>query len=148
MKKFNFSLKAVLQMRESEEKLLKNEIAVVQGRIKTMSGQVDQLQVRLQEERSVCKKNMLEGVRPADMLFFQMCCTELEETIARHLQDVKRLEWEKKNLHDQLVQVRKAIRAYEKLNEEQLNLYQKEVAAAKEKEIEAWFMNSQAEVIN
>ncbi len=125
MRRFRFGLQTVLQVRQSHETRLKQELAV-QSRILTEEYQkLEELQKRIVDSENEARAHKQANVDMSLEQAYHAYLKSLDQKIKNEQETILRLEAELKRQQVELIKARKAVKVLEKLRERRLEEYQK-----------------------
>jgi flagellar FliJ protein len=135
MRKFTFTLHALLHLRQSVEKQERNNLAVITRKMHQLEDERDAMLLRRDEASEVYKAKLQEGIPVSDTKqftdYFRMMKDLLEEQARKILEAQQELE----DCRRRLVEVMREIRTLEKLREKQYTEYMQEVQSEEERMI-------------
>jgi flagellar FliJ protein len=125
MRRFRFGLQTVLQVRQTHETRLKQELAV-QSRVLTEEYQkLAALQNRIVESENEVRAQKKTQVDMSLERAYHAYLQSLDKKIKSERETILRLEIELKRQQVELIKARKAVKVLEKLRERRLEEYQK-----------------------
>lgn len=135
MKRFKFRLQPLLNIKQTLEKQIKNELAIV-----------DQQLFKLEEELSALKREFLSsgedyrnemhgGLSPQRMMWFTNYFAYLKDLMWAKRDEILEVKEQRRQIQLRLVAVMREIKVLEKLKENHYRQYLKEVQMEEEKEL-------------
>ena len=135
MRKFKFSLEALLKIKMSLEKQLKNKLAEARNHLNNCISELERI-VRLKEELRHDFMNSLQITSSHDLKAFNLYYRKIEEKRINQLMTVEEARKEFLKIQKQLMEVMTERKMYEKLKEKEYDEYLFEVNREIEKEID------------
>jgi len=123
MKQFVFTLQSLYDMKLSEEKQKKIELAAVEKELRSKNDELSALKREFKEKNEEYLAVMAAGTDAERIKQFGVFFTRLKESIALTEKQIDALEQEKQQIVAQLVEIRKEIKLLGKLHDEQYAEY-------------------------
>lgn len=134
MKKFVFTLQAVLNVKRAVEKQLMGELAECNARIRSFEELRRELIVRESEQHEEYRRQLSEGLSPAEMQIWGFSNRAARERVEYQDKVLEQAEGERARIEKRLVAAMQERKILEKLREKQWEEYrveeQREAAAA------------------
>lgn len=134
MKKFVFSLHALLEVKEAQKEKLQAEFAAAKAELERTIAHKAALEQKCAEESKVFEANIKVGITAADLETWAMYFEELENRLVQADRDVNRAQEAAEYRQAVLVEIHREIKALEKLRHKQHLAY---LAEEKKRETDA-----------
>lgn len=142
MKKFKFTLQALLNVKNTMEKQQKAELAVAEARLAAFQQELEQLKAALGMQKQVYLQGMIDGeLTPGDLVVWSTGFKAMRERILLQHKKIETAEGERRRIQKKLIETMKERKMLEKLREKQLEEY-KEAQRAEDAAIIGDFISS------
>jgi flagellar FliJ protein len=135
MRKFTFTLHALLHLKESIEKQERNNLAVATRRLHELEAERDEMARRRESAAASYGEKLAGGMPVADTQRFTDFFRMMKDTIEEQDRKIAAAHEEIEACRKRLVEVLREIRTLEKLREKQYALYLQEAQAEEERMI-------------
>ncbi len=135
MKKFQFRLQKLLDVRTAAERLIQNELAVVVGEQNALKSKQQEFLEKLNKEKSKLHENIKDNALSVDdMLAFQKFSKFTDVLVAGTERDIEKLQPKVNEIRGRLVEAVREKKIVEKLKERKLEKWEYEYNKMMEKE--------------
>ncbi|MEQ2129557.1 flagellar export protein FliJ [Caldanaerobacter subterraneus KAk] len=123
MKKFEFTLQSVLNLKEQSEKIEKENLAKIMKEIEREREKLENLKKHLQEVTKRAKEEVEEGTLMYKLAETETYIMKIREMIEKQANYILKLEKEAEKIREGLLKVSKEKKALENLKERQFSEY-------------------------
>lgn len=135
MKKFSFTLQALLHLKESLEKQERNNLAVLTRRLNELLSDRDDMVRRRENASELYSAKLASGMMASETQQYTHYFRMMKETLEEQAKKIKLVQDDIEACRQKLVEVMREIHMYENLKDKQYQEYLQEVQIEEEKTI-------------
>lgn len=147
MKKFLFTLEALLVTCERQEAEIKKELIQIDRRLEEERFLLECLLTETTELRNIWRTKMAAGVNPMSLSQFDQCFNRLREQQESRKKTIEEIESERTMCQSRLRKAMTETKALSNLKEGQLEAHMTEATREMEKEIDEWVTGRKGPVV-
>lgn len=144
MKKFKFSLDAVLDYKQQILDSLQGEHAVILAQVRAQEDVLDSVWNEYREFNEEYRVRKAEGMNIMEANFYQNGLRAQEITIQKETAKLEKLKKQEEKKREEVVEAKKDTSSLEKLKEKKLDLYNKNVQKSEETLIDEFVSSARA----